>query len=157
MGSADRLRVRRRPLQWGLTSCALCISATLLWKVSFPGSDTGLPFSSTDSGRLQTLGPQHRLRYSLQLEPEPDPVRGRCAPVPGGQGALVGAWGWAGGGRPASPRLTPPPLAADGVGHGTRQSRHLGYGKARGCGHRGHGWPRVPEGPFPCAATGASG
>lgn len=46
MGSADRLRVRRRALRWGLTSCALCISLTLLWRVSFPGSDTQLPFPS---------------------------------------------------------------------------------------------------------------
>lgn len=54
-------------------------------------------------------------------------------------------WRW--GGRPA-PRLTPP-LAADGVGPGARQSRHLGYGKAGGCGHSGQGWPGVAEDPFP--------
>lgn len=62
---------------------------------------------------------------------------------------------WRRGGRPA-PRLTPP-LAADGVGPGTRQPRHLGYGKSWGCGHSGHDWPQVAKGPFPCAATGASG
>lgn len=45
------------------------------------------------------------------------------------------------------PRLTPP-LATDGVGPGSRQSRHLGHGKAPAVA-TGDGWPKVAESPFP--------
>ncbi|XP_070256425.1 protein amnionless isoform X3 [Myotis yumanensis] len=44
-----------------------------------------LRLPSADQGRLQNLGPQHRLRQCGQLEPEPDPLRRRHRGVPGGQ------------------------------------------------------------------------
>lgn len=67
------------------------------------------PLPSADAGRLQILGPQHRLRRRRQLEPEPDPVRGRRRRVPRGQGAwppLLGpGWGPAWSGPAGSPRV----------------------------------------------------
>ncbi|XP_077934881.1 protein amnionless isoform X1 [Halichoerus grypus] len=73
------------------------------------GKHSVIPIPSADPGRLQTLGPQHRLRTRRQLEPEPDPMCGRRRRVPHKQ---------------------------DGVSPGARGSQHLGHAAAAGRGVR---------------------